>query len=77
METGMSSEQLRLSRLSKYSYLAREQTEAALNTIIQIMEKTQDERTRQMAAAMLLDRGLDARNLPSALSVSRSGDAPQ
>jgi len=37
--------------------LAREQTEAALNVIIQVMEKTQNERTRLMAARMLRDRG--------------------
>jgi hypothetical protein len=38
--------------------LARYQTEAALNTIISIMnEKTIDARTRLTAAAMLLDRG--------------------
>ena len=37
--------------------LAREHTEAALNVIIQVMEKTQDERTRLMAARMLRDRG--------------------
>jgi len=57
--------QLRLSRLGKCSAssctrlesLAREHTEAALNVIIQVMEKTQDERTRLMAARMLRDRG--------------------
>jgi hypothetical protein len=37
--------------------LAREYTEAALNVIIQVMEKTRDERTRLMAARMLRDRG--------------------
>jgi len=37
--------------------LAREYTEAALNVIIQVMEKTQNERTRLMAARMLRDRG--------------------
>ena len=38
--------------------LAREQTEAALNMIISVMnEPTVDARTRLMAAAMLLDRG--------------------
>jgi len=57
--------QLRLRRLGKCSAssctrlesLAREQTEQALNVIIQVMEKTQDERTRLMAARMLRDRG--------------------
>ena len=37
--------------------LAREYTEAALNVIIQVMEKTRDERTRLMAARMLRNRG--------------------
>jgi hypothetical protein len=42
---------------SELESLAREHTEAALNVIIQVMEKTQDERTRLMAARMLRDRG--------------------
>ena len=42
---------------SRLESLAREQTEAALNVIIQVMEKTQNERTRLMAARMLRDRG--------------------
>jgi hypothetical protein len=63
MQTGMSSKNniFKLRRTietrAHLESLAREQTEAALNVSIQVMEKTRDERTRLMAARMLRDRG--------------------
>jgi hypothetical protein len=47
-----------LAQLDRLRSLAREQTEAALNVIIKIMmQDAVDNRTRLMAAGMLLDRG--------------------
>jgi hypothetical protein len=42
---------------SELESLAREYTEAALNAIIRVMEKTRDERTRLRIARMLRERG--------------------